>query len=148
MRLFATAGAMGKTPTFTLNCIMSLLSPELLRRLKQFQLLAARRAFVPKGQPEISQPQSGWLMSPQINPSRRDGGKARVAIARFFHRPAGTKFVFLTPFQPLRGWLISIVASRPPRAGEAAIGMRDARAGVVRVSGIKSLCGSQSHSLS
>jgi len=50
---------------------MSLLTPELLRRLEQFQLLAAGGVIVPKGQPEISQPRSGWFESPK---SFRPGG--------------------------------------------------------------------------
>ena len=91
---------------------MSLLTPELLRRLEQFQLLAARRALVPKGQLEISQPQSGWLMSPQINLSRRDGGIGRGITCGLLPRPSGTKCHFESLIQPLRGWLISGVALR------------------------------------
>ncbi|GEM_PF-2545867 len=85
---------------------MPLLTPEPFRRLEQFQLLAVRPAFVPKGQPEISQPQRGWFMFPQPNPSRRDGGNRCAITNGMFQRPSGTENVFVATFQPRCGWLM------------------------------------------
>ena len=68
--------------------------------------------LVPKGQPDISQPQGGWYRSTKYIPSRRDGGNIRTSIPLGdFHRPFRTNFLS-DPDQTLRVWLISCVASR------------------------------------
>jgi hypothetical protein len=121
---------LGSASLFTLIDVAALLTADLLRRLEQLQLLAARRAkssargerrsrarvrpcgdggsFVPKGQPEISQPQGGWNV-----PKKHRVPEGRMETPGSFPRPSGTGTTFNAPDQPRCGWLISDVASRP-----------------------------------
>jgi hypothetical protein len=58
------------------------------------------------GAQDISQPRSGWISGDK--PLRPEG----TLESGSFLRPAGTN-MFAIRNQPLRGWLISVVASRP-----------------------------------
>lgn len=78
-----------------------------------FGNISRRPSPGPAGPTEISQPQPGWYLPQKMNSVLKGRWNPTFElVASHFHRPFRTGYYFVSAFQPLRGWLISIVASR------------------------------------
>jgi REP element-mobilizing transposase RayT len=71
----------------------------------------------PAGPTEISQLQLGWYLWHELDFILKGRWNALFeSVMLHFHRSSGTGYYLLSVFQPLCGWLISVVASRPQMA--------------------------------